>query len=212
MDMSRVCPRAAGAADGARRTGGTDSAVETPYALLDSAIGRGAVADPVPRPHPHKLTSRTGCGSEAPPDATPQPPQLSPLVAPDAHGPQSVAGLDICRELERMLSPPVKFAPTTLDSVMRSIGRDLEAGGAMFTTPAGEGGGGCGDLPAAGPGLAGPAADDGRAGGGWVVPAFEARLIEQQADGDAFCSPMELPPPAATHGCGPIILLRMQKA
>ena len=179
--------------------------METPYALLDSAVGKGAATDPAPQPlHSHgaKLASRPGCAMEASlPDVTPQQPaQLSPLVAPlDAH-PQSVAGLDICRELERMLSPPVKFAPTTLDSVMRSIGRD--DGGGMFSTPAGDGDCG-GAAPAAAAGLAATAADSGHADGCRLVPAFEARLIEQQADGDAFCSPMELPPHAASHGCAP---------
>ena len=189
---------AAGAADGAGRTGGTDSAVETPYALLDSAIGKGAAADPGPRPDAHgcKPTGKPVCGMAALPDATPQ---LTPL-GPDAQNPpQSVAGIDICRELERMLSPPVKFAPTTLDSVMRSIGRDDGVG--MFSTPAGDGG-----VPAAAEvSLAAPVTDGiSAADGNRVVPAFEARLIEQQADGEAFCSPMELPPHgAATHGCGP---------
>jgi len=179
--------------------------VETPYALLDSAVGKGAVADPASQPplsHGSKIAAKLVAGGvdASLPDVTPQQPaKLSPLVAPDAH-PQSVAGLDICRELERMLSPPVKFAPTTLDSVMRSIGRD-DVGG-MFSTPAGDGN--CGGAPTAAADLAAPASADGANadGGSRVVPAFEARLIEQQADGDAFCSPMELPPHAATHGCG----------
>ncbi len=206
MVKSRIL-LAAGPADVARRTGGTDSAVETPYALLDSSVGKGAAADPGPQllhSHGAELAGKARSRVDATlPDMTPQQTaQLSPLVAPDAHPPQSVAGLDICRELERMLSPPVKFAPTTLDSVMRSIGRD-DVGG-MFSTPAADGdaAGNCGAAPAAAAGLAATAAGGcAHAGGDRVVPAFEARLIEQQADGDAFCSPMELPPHAATHGC-----------
>ena len=123
-----------------------------------------------------------------------------PLGIADTVPPASAEGLDICRELERMLSPPVKFAPTSLDSVMRSLTK--EDGGTMFRTPA-SGDGIEHGIPAGDAVVALKAEDTAND----AVPPFEARLMEQEAGGDGFCAAMDLPlagADAVTPGCAPL--------
>ena len=121
---------------------------------------------------------------------TPQQTRASPHGIASAVQPNSAGGSDICRELERMLSPPVKFAPTTLDSVMRSLTK--EDGGAMFRTPSGADGVEHG-VPADDSGVPLIPAEALLNGVAAAVPPFEARLMEQEAGGDGFCAALNLP-------------------